>query len=319
VRKSFALILSAGLLVGLSACSGAGSGLADGDCGPRANSGSASDTVTATGAPGAATLDFATPLIAKKTERSVLEKGSGPAAQVGDVIWGKAVLASGTDPASAQQTPFMLTLDKTVTPPGFTDALVCARAGDRIAAVIPASQATADATQVPSGGGANAADAYVFDITSVYPGAATGAAQPAEAGFPSVVTAPDGRPGVTIPSGDIPSDLRYTTLKKGAGATVAEGDVLVMQSLGVVWDTKSVFESTWKDGMAKQKLVADVTADRNGLVPGLEKALVGQTVGSQVLVVVPPSDGFGDAGGASVAPGSTLVYVVDILGSNPAS
>ena len=316
MRTSIALILSAGLLATLSACASTSSGLVDGDCTPLAQPGSASETITATGDPGAATLDFATPLIAKRTERTVLTAGTGPAAEVGDVIWGKAVLASGTDTATAQQTPFMITLDKTVTPPGFTDALACARAGDRIAAVIPGAEATADAAQAPAG---NSADAYVFDITSVYPGAATGAAEPAKAGFPSVVTAPDGRPGVTIPSGTVPTDLRYTTLKKGSGAKVIEGDVLVVQSLGIVWADKSVFASTWDDGMAKQILATDITADENGVVPGLVKALVGQTVGSQVLVVVPPTDGFGDSGTTGVPAGSTLVYVVDILGANPAA
>jgi FKBP-type peptidyl-prolyl cis-trans isomerase len=316
VRKSIALILSAGLLATLSACASSGSGLADGNCTPLAQPGAASETITAAGDPGEATLEFATPLKTEKTERSVLTAGSGPAAQVGDVIWGKAALAPGTDATSVQQTPFMITLDDTVTPPGFTDALACARAGDRIAAVIPGAQATADATQAPAG---TSADAYLFDITSVYPGAANGSSQPAEAGFPSVVTAPNGRPGVTIPSGAIPTDLRYTTLKKGSGEKVAEGDVLVVQSLGVVWDDKSVFESTWADGAAKQILAADVTADQNGVVPGLLKALVGQTVGSQVLVVVPPADGFGDAGTTGAPAGSTLVYVVDILGANPAS
>jgi FKBP-type peptidyl-prolyl cis-trans isomerase len=316
VRKSIALILSAGLLATLSACASSGSGLADGNCTPLAQPGSASETITATGDPGEATLDFATPLVAKKTERSVLTAGSGPAAQVGDVIWGKAVLASGTDTASAQQTPFMITLDEKVTPPGFTDALACAREGDRIAAVIPASEATADATQAPAG---DSADAYVFDITSVYPGAATGVSEPAEAGFPSVVTAPNGRPGVTIPSGAIPTDLRSTTLKKGSGDKVAEGDVLVVQSLGIVWNDKSVFSSTWADGMATQILATDISADQNGVVPGLVKALVGQTIGSQVLVVVPPADGFGDTGSSGVPPASTLVYVVDILGANPAA
>ncbi|KJC63232.1 FKBP-type peptidyl-prolyl cis-trans isomerase [Agreia bicolorata] len=316
MRKSIALILSAGLLATLSACASPGSGLADGNCTPLAQPGAASETVTAAGDPGQATLDFATPLKSKSTERSVLTAGSGPAAQVGDVIWGKAVIASGTDSSQSQQAPFMITLDQKVTPAGFIDALDCARAGDRIAAVIPTAQTTVDQSTAPADG---TADAYVFDITSVYPGAANGSAEPAEAGFPSVVTAPDGRPGVTIPSGPVPSDLRYTTLKKGSGAVVAENDVLVVQELGVVWGDKSVFESTWDKGAAVQILAADGTTTKGGVVPGLLKGLVGQTVGSQVLVVVPPSDGFGDTGTTGVPPGSTLVYVVDILGSNPAS
>ncbi|PPF63695.1 peptidylprolyl isomerase [Clavibacter michiganensis] len=315
MRKSIALILSAGLLATLSACASPGSGLADGGCTPLAQPGAASETVTASGDPGEATLDFATPLKTKSTERSILTAGSGPAAQVGDVVWGKAVIASGTDSSNSQQSPFMITLDKTATPAGFIDALDCARAGDRIAAVIPSAQTTVDPSAAPA---AETSDAYVFDITSVYPGAATGSAEPAQAGFPSVVTAPDGRPGVTIPSGTVPSDLRYTTLKKGSGAKVAEGDVLVIQSLGVVWSDKSVFESTWDKGAATQVLAADGTTNKGGVVPGLVKALVGQTIGSQVLVVVPPADGFGDTGTQGVPPGSTLVYVVDILGANPA-
>jgi peptidylprolyl isomerase len=43
--------------------------------------------------------------------------------------------------------------------------------------------------------------------------------------------------------------------------------------------------------------------------------VVGQTVGSRVLLVVPPADGYGAAGSASVGIDGTdtLVFVVDIL------
>ena len=52
-----------------------------------------------------------------------------------------------------------------------------------------------------------------------------------------------------------------------------------------------------------------------GVVPGLAEGLIGQTVGSQVIVVIPPELGYpaGQAP-ASVPEGSTMVFVVDILG-----
>ena len=44
------------------------------------------------------------------------------------------------------------------------------------------------------------------------------------------------------------------------------------------------------------------------------KNIVGQTVGSQVMVVIPPEDAYGDAPQQGIPAGSTLVFVIDILG-----
>jgi peptidylprolyl isomerase len=44
------------------------------------------------------------------------------------------------------------------------------------------------------------------------------------------------------------------------------------------------------------------------------KGLEGQTVGSRVLLVIPPSDGYPDGNATpSIKPGETLVMVVDLL------
>ena len=53
----------------------------------------------------------------------------------------------------------------------------------------------------------------------------------------------------------------------------------------------------------------------NGVVPGFAQALEGQTVGSQILAVIPPELGYGEAGneGAGIKGTDTLVFVVDIL------
>ena len=51
------------------------------------------------------------------------------------------------------------------------------------------------------------------------------------------------------------------------------------------------------------------------MIPGWDKGLVGQTVGSRVLLVIPPSDAYGSAGQsqAGIKGTDTLVFVVDII------
>ena len=52
------------------------------------------------------------------------------------------------------------------------------------------------------------------------------------------------------------------------------------------------------------------------MIPGFANAVIGQTVDSQVIAVIPPSEGYGDKGSGPVPAGATLVFVVDILGVN---
>ena len=56
------------------------------------------------------------------------------------------------------------------------------------------------------------------------------------------------------------------------------------------------------------------TAELSGLLPGMVKGLTGQTVGSRVLLVIPPADGYPDGNATpSIKPGETLVIVADVL------
>jgi hypothetical protein len=316
VRKSIALILAAGLLATLSACSASGS--IDG-CTPLAAPGASSDTIKVDGKIHSATptVTFGVPLNAPKTQRSVLIDGSGDPANANDVIQGTATILDGSSGEVAQQGQFLLTLSK-AQPAGLIDSLQCAREGDRIAAAIPNAEMSADATAASSPAGPTGV--IVFDIDKVYPGRANGGDQPVQDGFPSVVTTPDtGQPGITIPAGSAPDKLKFTTLKKGDGTKVAAGDAVLVQYTGLDWASKTVFDSTWNDGAAKIIGIAPTAQQGDGgIVPGLVTALTGQTVGSQVLAVIPPDQGFGDAGnGGTVAAGATLVYVVDILGVVP--
>jgi FKBP-type peptidyl-prolyl cis-trans isomerase len=104
-----------------------------------------------------------------------------------------------------------------------------------------------------------------------------------------------------------------TDIKKGNGAVVEENNTVIVQYTGILWDQKTVFDSTWESGTP-----ASFPAGPNqGLIPGFSEALVGHTVGSQVIAVIPPDLGYGTKGipQAGIPGNATLIFVVDILGT----
>lgn len=192
---------------------------------------------------------------------------------------------------------------------GLTDMLLCASEGSRVVGAIPASEFSEEAAS-SMGVTANQSVVAIVDLQRVYPAAADGAPQYNDRqGMPSVVLAPDGTPGVIIPDAVPPSDLAVEVLKKGDGPAVGADDTIRVQYTGVTWADRTVFDSTWENGAS-----AAVTLD--AVVPGFAQALDGQTVGSQILVVIPPSLGYGDTAQGSIPANSTLVFVIDILGTD---
>lgn len=194
--------------------------------------------------------------------------------------------------------------------PGFEEALHCATDGSRVAVALSPDDMSAEVAS-SFGLAEDESAVAVIDIRKVYLPAADGASQfNSGFGLPSVVRAPDGRPGLIIPEGAAPEELVVQTLKKGDGAEVTGEEPVRVHYTGVVWGEDEAFDTTW-DGEA-----ASVTLD--GVVPGFADALEGQTIGSQVLVVIPPDLGYGDQDQGAIAAGSTLVFVIDILGIDAA-
>ncbi|MBX3091559.1 MAG: FKBP-type peptidyl-prolyl cis-trans isomerase [Cryobacterium sp.] len=300
------LLLAAGIVASLTSCATAPF---TESCHSSVHAGDASNVVTATGAFGTQpTVNFPTPIVAKKIERTQLLPGDGPTVSDGDVVVIKYVALNGVSGEIAGQGDYSgpgqaVTLGKS-TLTAVSKGLECATVGSRVAIT---SSATA-AGQNPT----TAASSFVFviDILKAFPGKAWGTPQIPQAGMPSVVTAPNGTPGITVPKEDPPTTLKVNALQVAPGKKVKAGDTVIVKYTGVLWSDSSVFDSTWTDGQAKYiplKVSDTVTK-------GFVKGLVGQTIGSQVLIVAPPSFGFGSAGSNNVPSGSTLIYVVDILG-----
>ena len=190
--------------------------------------------------------------------------------------------------------------------PDFSSALLCSTEGSRLVISLPYDNVGETAAQglgIAEGGSA----VVVADVRRAYLPAADGEEQfNAGSGMPSVVRAPDGQPGVTVPQSDAPSEVRSETLKKGDGPVVQADSIARVHVLGVGWEDRRQFVSTWESSPAA------VTPAQ--LPEAVASALEGQTVGSQVLVTV-PADQTADDQRAFRAPADTaLVYVFAILG-----
>ncbi len=150
----------------------------------------------------------------------------------------------------------------------------------------------------------------VLGVSDVHPGRAEGSARPGQQGMPAIALAPDGRPGVTFPGSAAPADLTVMESIRGTGEEVVEGDRLLLHYTGIVWETEEVFDSSWEQGTP-----AVFTIDDANLIPGFVDAVVGQPIGSQVVVSIPQELGYSDPATrpASIGEGEHLLFVIDIL------
>ncbi|MDD6461258.1 MAG: FKBP-type peptidyl-prolyl cis-trans isomerase [Bifidobacteriaceae bacterium] len=108
------------------------------------------------------------------------------------------------------------------------------------------------------------------------------------------------------------TSLVAQTLIQGTGDTVQEGDSIDCMYSGWLTDGTQ-FDSNWSSGTSTQ-----FTVSESSLIKGFVQGLVGQKVGSQVLLIIPPDLGYGSTAQGSIPANSTLIFVVDILYDTPA-
>ncbi|QKJ19880.1 FKBP-type peptidyl-prolyl cis-trans isomerase [Microbacterium hominis] len=294
---ALAAVVLAGCSAGTTEAEPTPSGTAGDLCAAAVAPGAVSDAVTVegdTGEESTATFDF--PAEVDVLQSTVITEGDGDPVETGDFVSyaltafsadDGEVLGSvgyGDDPVLPQQ----------ISPDNPLGQLLgCATPGTRVVAAFPPSES--------SGG-----EVYIVDLLDVVPTAAWGEPQEPVEGMPTVELADDGEPEITLPGGDAPAEVELGTLKLGDGATVATGDTVLVQYKGVKWSDGSVFDSSWERGVP-------ASFQTTGVVAGFQQALEGQTVGSQVVVVIPPEFGYGASEGHELQD-ETLVFVVDIIG-----
>jgi FKBP-type peptidyl-prolyl cis-trans isomerase len=203
--------------------------------------------------------------------------------------------------------------------PGLEKALVGQKLGSRVLAVIPPADAFGAAGNSTEGIGAKDTLVFVIDMISTFGTGSVSGPQTSNGGgsLPTVVPPASSTAGPTIKintSAKPPTKLEVKAIIKGKGATVKKGDDIAVQYNGYIWRTGKSFQSSWST--ANQPFTTVIGEGQ--VIPGWDTGLVGQTVGSRVLLVIPPADGYGSAGSSSagIKGTDTLVFVVDILAAS---
>src|SRR6516225_3389191 len=291
-------------------------------CGGSSNSSSPATAVTVTGSFGKAP-DVSIPAqkAGSKLAVKTLVHGSGQALGHTDAFIGNYAiyLWSGTSHKLLQstfKTGGKPTLFAGTLLPGLETALIGQKMGSRVLAVIPPKEGFGTSGDAQAGIKGTDTLVFVVDMIKDFSGTAAAAGQQVSnggSGLPTVTagTASAG-PSIKMPSGKPPANLTTKVLIKGTGPTVANGDTVVVQYVGAIWRNGYQFDSSWK---RSQPFGFTIGASPSQVIPGWDKGLVGQTVGSRVMLSVPPAQGYGSTGAsqAGITGTDTLVFVVDII------
>jgi FKBP-type peptidyl-prolyl cis-trans isomerase len=321
-----ALVLGLSLVAGCGSADGSGAdatGTATAAA-TAAQPGAGLDVVSATGPVDLKTAPEvtlgSTPVSTAEVEHKVLTPGTGKEATKADTVSVKMRIYNGTtgeiiDDGFADDRPAEgYRLGRADLLQGFAEGLVGAQKNGRIAFTIPPAQGFGEAGNEQLGIGAKDTIVVVADVADVTTPRTQvdGEQKDAPAGLPTVAF-PDGptkAPTVTVPKADAPAETTSAVLVEGDGPVVEKGDTITAQYHGVLWKDGKTFDSSWERGSA-----ADFPIGVGQVIPGWDSELVGKKVGSRVLLVVPPKDGYGEQGSpqGGITGTDTLVFVVDIL------
>jgi len=127
--------------------------------------------------------------------------------------------------------------------------------------------------------------------------------------MPKVVTKggkPTGLDWTGIDKADPSTPVQRVILTQGTGAKVKATDTVTVNYLGETYGAKTPFDESY----SKQPY----TSQLSQLIKGWSIGLSGVTVGSRVLLEIPPAYGYGASGSGSTIPGNaTLWFVIDVV------
>ncbi len=273
------------------------------------------DTVSVTGEAGESpALSMPNPLQIPRNERTIVTEGEGaPITDTSQLahttVWvapstsGKIAATMGSD--EGQMGPVDQWAQYL---PGLAEELLCVPGGSRVLITLPADDLLPQlATELQLG--ENQGVVLLVDVGQVVPLAADGAdVFNADRGLPAVIRDTTGRPGLVIPSGDAPTEVRTQTLLKGDGEAITADSTVFFRTLGVAWRGHEPFVNTWAQGHMP------ATPVNQAFPEAVVKALEGATVGSQVMVVLPAGELPAEAlQGTNIPADDALVFVIDVL------
>lgn len=317
VIKLFATVCSLTLAVSLAACGSSSSSASGSSASSSSPTTSSSQTgsdstakltgVTASGTLGKKpTIKFSTPLKVTDGAAAILQEGNGATIAKGDRVCYQGIALSASTGKQVQSTWEENTpqCDIVVNSSTLGAARYKLFVGQKLNTTI--AIASNDTSQTTSSSGS-----YVMALTLVSKSKALTRAEGEKVSdipsdLPKVTLASNGKPSIALNGYKPGKSLVVQTLIKGTGAKVKETNTVSANYTGWLASNAKQFDSSWDRGSATDFSLSEV-------ITGWKKGLAGQTVGSQVLLIVPPDEGYGSTAQSSIPANSTLIFVVDIL------
>ena len=322
MRRTVPPVLLAPIVVlglGLAACGSDSASSSDtsgssptAESSPAAGSDPTAESTPASGSDPTGTVDDAAPSttsadkpavsipaeIPTELQVTVLEEGTGPAAETGDTVIVDYVGVRSSDGVEFDNSydrgePFPVVLGSGGVIQGWEQGLVGAQAGAQLQLDIPAdlaygAEARGDVI------GENEALTFVVDVRAVIP-----KTDPADA--PT-------EPGV--PPSEGATEVSTVDLLEGDGPTPEADQSAVLHYVMFRGDNGVELDSSWDQAPVSVSM-------SDGAFAGLLEGLDGMKVGGRRAITIPPEKGFGPTGSPTIGlPADTdLIMVVDLLGA----
>ena len=116
------------------------------------------------------------------------------------------------------------------------------------------------------------------------------------------------KPEVDAPEGPAPDTLVVEDIVVGDGAEAQPGSTVEVHYLGVEYDSGEEFDSSWSRDQS-------INFPLNNLIRAWQQGIPGMKVGGRRKLICPPALAYGPAGGGHPLSGKTLIFVIDLLGT----
>lgn len=308
MRKVPAILLP--LLLSLTACGGA---TTEDATGSTAGASEVFDGVSVSGGSDdeAPTVEFESPLEITSVAAKTIAEGDGDEVEAGEQVQYRLVAVNAEDGEVLGDTyaeePQVLPLDDSLKEelPELYEVLVGSNVGAQIAYTEPAPEPAEGASAGPQ-------QLLVLKVISAEePPPEPEVLSPEdvqklddEGQLPSFTFGEDGAPEVTIPENEPSGDLVVKVLEEGDGEVVAETDSITANYSGWTYSNGEQFDSSFERG-------EPASFPLNGVIRGWTEGLVGQKVGSKVLLVIPEPWAYPNP--QQGQPPGPLVFYVEIV------
>ncbi|MFW0155080.1 FKBP-type peptidyl-prolyl cis-trans isomerase [Rothia sp. P6271] len=117
------------------------------------------------------------------------------------------------------------------------------------------------------------------------------------------------KPEIDFPTNGAPEELVIIDQIIGTGPEVEAGNAISCHYVGVAFSTGEEFDASWNRGTPLEFRVGV-----GQVIQGWDQGLLGMRVGGRRRLEIPAELAYGERGaGAAIAPGESLIFVVDLL------